>query len=68
VKVIPGNAIWLSHCSLREIASVEPEQRKKEGIYEDAQAREKEKKKCIVKSERKQDEWKYEEKLQEQQI
>jgi hypothetical protein len=66
VKVIPGNAIWLSHCSLREIASVEPEQRKKEGIYEEAQAREK--KKCIVKSERKQDEWKDEEELQEQQI
>jgi hypothetical protein len=58
VKVIPGNTIWLSHSSLRKIASVEPEQRKKEGIYEETEVREREKEKCSVKSETRQDEWK----------
>jgi hypothetical protein len=58
VKVILGNATWLSHCRSTKIASVEPEQRKKEGIYEETEVREREKEKCSVKSETRQDEWK----------
>ena len=50
MKVILGNATWLSHCRSTKIASVEPEQRKKEGIYE-KNISERGKKKCIVKSE-----------------